>query len=69
MKKLLTKAEAERLRKFIATHDGEVKAGALIGVRHETLSRTVNRRTAPSPMLRDKLIEHKIIQSPQEVKN
>lgn len=63
MKDKLTKAEAQRLKDFIASKDGQINAGALLGARPETLSRTLNRRTAPSPLLRGKLVEHKIIKA------
>jgi hypothetical protein len=60
-KRKLTTAEAERLVQFVDDHEGQVATGLLLRVSPYTLSRTANRRTAPSPMLWDKLIEHGIV--------
>lgn len=57
----LTDAEANRLEQYIGENGGQSVVGADLGVAKETLSRNLNRRTAPSPMLRDKLIEKGII--------
>lgn len=53
---VLTPAEATRLEQFISNCGGQIKASILFGVALSTLSRNINRHTAPSPMLRDKLI-------------
>lgn len=52
----LTDAEAERLGKFISENNGQTEAGDLLGVTSFTLSRTLNRRTAPSTLLRRELV-------------
>lgn len=52
----LTPAEAKSLEHFIDERGGQTKASVLLSVSTTTLSRTVNRRTAPSPMLHDKLV-------------
>jgi len=52
----LTPAEAKRLEQYIDNRGGQIKASILFGVAPATLSRNINRHTAPSPMLRDKLI-------------
>ncbi len=57
----LTPAEAKRLEQYIDKNDGQVKVGGLLSVTVTTLSRTVNRHTAPSPMLREKLVEAGVI--------
>lgn len=61
MKKKLDPPEAKRLEKFVTEAGGQVKASILFGISPTTLSRTANRHTAPSPMLRDKLIDVGII--------
>lgn len=57
----LTTAEVKRLEQFQKTSGGQLKAAIAMGVTPETLSRTLNRHTAPSQMLRDKFIEWGII--------
>ena len=60
MKKLyakLTDAEADRLEKAGKQQDLANKFGVAVS----TLSRVMNRKHGPSPLLRDKLVEHKII--------
>ena len=59
----LTPAEAKRLEQFVNRSGGQVKASLLFGVAPATLSRNVNRRTSPSPMLRQKLVEVGIVAS------
>lgn len=63
MQKKLTPAEAKSLEKFVDAQGGQVKASLMFGVAPATLSRTANRHTAPSPLLRDKLLENGIIQN------
>lgn len=63
MHKKLTKDEAQRLKDYMEKHSGQVAVSVDFKVTPGTLSRTANRRTAPSPMLRDKLVEHGIIKA------
>ena len=53
----LTPAEAKRLEQFVEKSGGQVKASILLEVAPETLSRSINRHTAPSTLLRSKLAE------------
>ena len=57
----LTPAEAKRLEQHVNKGGGQIKAGALFGVTPATISRNVNRHTAPSPMLRKALVEAGIV--------
>ena len=59
----LTINEAKLLEKFIDKKGGQVPACLLFNVAPSTLSRNVNRHTAPSPMLRDKLVECGIVKA------
>ncbi len=59
----LTDAEAKRLAQYIKKNGGGKKVGELFGVDPCTLSRTLNQRTAPSPMLRSKLADVEVIKS------
>lgn len=59
--KKLTPAEAQRLEQFVEKNGGQFEAVKFFGCTIGTLSRTTNRRTGPSPMLRDKLVENGII--------
>lgn len=52
----LTDAEVKRLWKYIDTNGGQKKAGDKLGVSVGTLSRSVNKRTAPTPLLRNALV-------------
>ena len=59
-KKMVTKlntAEARRLEQFVNKSGGQVKASIILGVAPATLSRNINRHTAPSALLRTKLAE------------
>lgn len=61
-KKLLTPAEAKALEDFVEKNGGQIEASRLLGnIAPATLSRTSNRHTAPSPLLRQKLVENGII--------
>ena len=53
--KKLTADEVQRLLLYIKNTGTALQTAALLGVRPETLSKTINRRTAPSPDLRKKL--------------
>lgn len=57
----LTPAEARRLEQHVEKCGGQIKAAGLLGVTPATISRNANRHTAPSPMLRDKLVEVGVI--------
>ena len=57
----LTDAEAARLKKYLAAHGGQEPVAVAWRVSSTTLSRTLNRNTAPSPLLRKKLEEIGII--------
>lgn len=59
--KKLTPAEAQRLEQFVDKNGGQLEARKLFGCTPATLSRTANRHTAPSPLLRDKFVEHGIV--------
>lgn len=62
MKKLLTKTEAKALEDFVLAQGGQVPASLLLdGVAPSTLSRTINRHTAPSRLLRQAMVRQKII--------
>lgn len=62
MKKIkLTPAESRRLEQFVDKVGGQNKASLILHVSTGTLSRSANRRTAPSNMLRDKLVEQGIV--------
>ena len=65
----LTPEEAKRLEKFMDENGGQVKSMELLGVSPVTISRTVNRRTAPLPLFRKELIEKKIILPPKKKTN
>ncbi len=56
-KNKLTAAEAKRLAQFVKESGGGLKAYAILGVRPETISRTIHRTTAPDPRFRAKLAE------------
>lgn len=53
----LTPAEAKRLEQFVDKNGGQVTTSVLLGCAPATLSRNVNRRTAPSALFREKLKE------------
>ena len=53
--KKLSTAEAKALEQFINRNGGQASAGAFFGIAPSTLSRAVNRHTAPSPLLRKQL--------------
>lgn len=57
----LTRAEAKRLEQFVHERGGQVKTSIILEVAPETLSRTINRHTAPSTLLRSKLVKHKVL--------
>lgn len=57
----LTPAEAKSLEQFVEKKGGQVKASIVLEVAPETLSRTINRHTAPSALLRSKLVKHKVL--------
>ena len=57
----LSPAEARRFEQYVYKGGGQIKVGASFGVTPATVSRNVNRHTAPSPMLRKALIEAGII--------
>lgn len=57
----LTREEAQRLGKFIDKNGGQVKTSGLLNATPTTLSRTLNRHTAPSPLLRQQLAQHGIV--------
>lgn len=59
----LTTAEAARLEQFVDEHDGQEKAGALLGVSLETVCRTARRHTAPSTLFRKQLKKHGIVKA------
>ena len=59
----LVPAEAKRLEQYIEKSGGQPKASLFFGVAISTLSRTVNRHTAPSPLLREKLVEIGIVKA------
>lgn len=59
----LTPAEAKRLEQFVDRSGGQVKASVIFGCTPTTLSRSANRRTGPSPLLRDKLVEKGIVKA------
>lgn len=61
MCRLLTPAEAKRLEQFVDKSGGQVKASIILEVAPETLSRSINRHTAPSTLLRKELIKRKIV--------
>ncbi|MES2155433.1 MAG: hypothetical protein V4510_09895 [bacterium] len=60
-KRKLTPAEAKRFELFIDKTGGEVKVAGILGVSPGTVSRSLNRRTGPSPLLVEKLVEHGIV--------
>ncbi|MBS3927824.1 MAG: hypothetical protein KGZ65_04450 [Sphingomonadales bacterium] len=49
--------EIGRLQKYIDAHGGQEKVGVSWGVNSSTLSRILNRHHAPSPLLKQKLVE------------
>lgn len=61
--KKLTAAESKKLEQFVNKSEGQIKASLILGVSPYTLSRTVNRHTSPSPMLREKFAAHGIIEA------
>jgi len=60
---ILTPAEAKHLEQFVNKSGGQIKASLLFGVAPATLSRTVNRHTGPSPLLRKELVNHGIVKA------
>lgn len=64
----LTPAEATRLEEYVAANGGAVKCQDILGVAPATISRNINLHTAPSPLLREKLVEKGIIKAPKKVK-
>lgn len=59
----LTPAEAKRLEQFVTKSGGQVKASIILDVAPETLSRSINRHTAPSTLLRKELVKRKIVKA------
>jgi hypothetical protein len=59
----LTPAEAKALEQFIQKNGGQIAAGAFFGIAPSTLSRTANRHTAPSPLLRKQLVNVGIVKA------
>lgn len=59
--KKLTLDEAKRLVKFVDENGGQIEAAGTLGVTPATLSRTANRHTAPSPLLRSNLVEKGVL--------
>lgn len=65
--KKLTADEAKSLARFIKSHGSQKVAARVLGITEGTLNRTANGHTGPSPLLRDKLVEQKIIKEAEAV--
>lgn len=53
----LSPSDIQRLKKFIDANGGQEQVGVSWGVNSSTLSRIINRHHAPSPLLKQKLVE------------
>ena len=59
--KKLTTEESRLLEKFVDKSGGQILAAGALGVTPSTLSRTANRHTAPSPLLRSALVDKGVL--------